>query len=70
MYPGDDLSQIHEQLCLLLEPTAIGEVITQAGRVNLDDYYKRYLHDFVRLAHQSSQKNPVHETQEYEASSS
>ena len=66
LYSGDDLSQVHKQLCLLLEATAIGEVVTQAGSVNLDEFYERYLHDFVRLAHQCNHKNLDHETQEYE----
>lgn len=51
---------------MILESTPIGEVLAKVEDVNCKNFYRRYQHDFVRLAHQCTHKNPQHESQEYE----
>lgn len=51
---------------MILEHTTIGEAISQVEDISCENFYKRYLHDFVRLAHKCNHKNPTHESQEYE----
>ena len=49
-----------------MEPTAVGEVLGSVDGTDCEDFYKRYLHDFVRLAHRCTHLNQEHEKQEYE----
>ena len=46
----------------------MGEVLKQVNECDCEDFYKDYLHDFVRIVHRCHQSNQDYEIQEYEAS--
>ncbi len=56
---------MYKQLCAALEPTEIGEVI-KAVETDCEEFYKKYLHDFVRFAHLCKHKDRADENKEYE----
>lgn len=59
---GSDKVQLYNQLCAILEPTSVGEILRTVV-MDCEELYKRYLHDFVRLAHRCKHKN---QEEEYE----
>ncbi len=64
---GGDRVQLHRQLCAAVEPTAVGEVLRGVNDQDCEDFYKRYLHDFVRLVHMCKHgKMTEYEIKEYE----
>ena len=60
---------LYKQLCLAVEPTPVGGVLSQVDSYNCEDLYRKYLHDFVRLVHKCKHKNLQDETREYEVHS-
>jgi hypothetical protein len=62
-----DQAQLYSHLCATVQPSTIGGVLSAVER-ECDDFYKRYLHDFVRLAHRCKHKCQEEEDQEYEVS--
>lgn len=64
MFPVRD-NLLHKQLCFGVEGTAIGEVLSKVKEEDCEDFYKRYLSDFVKLVHKCSKKNRDCEIQEY-----
>ena len=62
----DDRAKLYRQLCDLVEPTPVGEVLKQVDERDCEDFYKNYLHDFVRMVHRCHQNNQDYEIQEYE----
>ena len=63
---GDDELQLHQQLCAAVMPTAVGEVLKGVSEQDCEDFYRRYLHDFVRLVHGCKHKKWELEIKEYE----
>ena len=63
---GNDKSHLHKQLCATVEPTAIGEILLLIEGPECKDFYSKYLHDFIRLAHTCNHKDGEYEIQEYE----
>ena len=59
---------VYMQLCTILEPTAIGGVLSVVDDNNYEDFYKKYLHDFVRLSHSCKHKQQEYDNQEYKVS--
>lgn len=57
---------LHEQLCLTVDTTAIGEVLKRVDETDCRDFYQRYLHDFVRLVHKCTHKQDEDQNREYE----
>ena len=57
---------LHQELCIAVEQTVIGGLLGRVENAYCEDFYKRYLHDFVRLVHMSRQKDLNFEKQEYE----
>ena len=49
-----------------MEPTPVGDVLGTVYDVNCEDFYRKYLHDFVRLAHICTHTNQEDKDQEYE----
>lgn len=54
------------QLCITVEPTAIGEALNEVDEGDYGYFYVKYLHDFVRLAHRCKHKNQEDQKKEYE----
>ena len=44
------------QLCKLIEDSPVAQVIESVVVTNVDDFYKWYCHDFVRIVHQVTHK--------------
>ena len=65
-YAGSDRAKLYRQLCDSVEPTPVGEVLKQVDTSDCEDFYKSYLHDFVRIVHRCHQKKQEYEIQEYE----
>ncbi len=62
----NDPCQLYKQLCATVGSTAIGELLSDVDDTNCEMFYKKYLRDFLRLAHKCKHKNQDDETQEYE----
>ena len=56
----------HKQLCAAVEPTPIGEILVSVDGVECEEFYRNYLHDFIRLVHKCNHKDREYELQEYE----
>ena len=64
---GDDKLQLHQQLCEAVMPTPVGEVLRGVSEQDCEDFYRHYLHDFVRLVQRCKHsKKREFETKEYE----
>ena len=48
-----------------MEPTTIGGVLNAVDEVVYEEFYRNYLHDFVRLAHRCKHKNQEDDVREY-----
>ena len=57
--------EVYQQLCRLVEVTAIGEVLDTVDMSESEDFYAKYCHDFMRLAHKCNQQGHD-EDKEYE----
>lgn len=57
---------MYQQLCAAVEGTVVGGLLSGVKSAHCDDFYQRYLHDFVRLVHMCNQKDLEFELQEYE----
>lgn len=56
----------HKQLCAAVEPTPIGEILVSVEGTECEEFYRNYLHDFIRLVHKCNHKDREYEIQEYE----
>lgn len=62
---GSAVSQLHKHLCDTVEQTQVGDLLISVnGLQDYEDFYKKYLHDFVRFVHKSNLKD--HKDLEYE----
>ena len=61
----EDRVQLYNQLCAT---TNIGEVLSSVGEFDCEDFYRKYLHDFVRLAHRCKHSNKEDDIREYDVS--
>ena len=60
---GNDKSSLQKQLCDSIEPTPVGGVLRAVNQEDCEDFYKKYLNDFVRIVHRC---NHNYVSQEYE----
>ena len=47
----------HEQLCAFVRDTPVGAILESVDSDNYEDFYKRYLHDFVMGMHRCKHKS-------------
>lgn len=66
VHAGNDKSQLLFQLIAAMESTTMFNVLNQVDYFSCEDFYLKYLHDFVRLVHKCKHKDQYHETKEYE----
>ena len=59
------LTQLHKQLCIALEPTAVADVLKKFTGEQCRDFFQGYCHDFVRLVHKCHHDDPAHKNREY-----
>lgn len=62
---GNNRRALHKQLCEAIYQMEVGEVLKSVQDEYCEDFYKFYLHDFVRSVHQSQQKKKEQEDAEY-----
>ena len=65
---GNNRQALHRQLCEAILNMEVGEVLTSVEDEYCEDFYKHYLHDFVRIAHVSQHKKAEQEEKEYNVS--
>ena len=58
------------QLCEAICQMEVGEVLKSVEDEYCEEFYRYYLHDFVRIAHNSQHKSPEQEEEEYNVSTS
>ena len=49
-----------------MEQTTVGRVLSTVDQDNSEDFYKKYLHDFVRIVHACNHKDEESKNHEYE----
>ncbi len=52
-HAGNNRQALHKQLCEAIHQMEVGEVLISVGDEYCEEFYKYYLHDFVRTIHQS-----------------
>lgn len=65
---GNNRQVLHRQLCEAIYHMEVGDVLKSVEDEYCEDFYKYYLHDFVRLAHNSQHKKQEQEQEEYNVS--
>ena len=63
--PGNNREALHKQLCEAINQVEVGEVLKSVDDEYCEDFYKYYLHDFVKSVHQSQHKEQEQKEQEY-----
>ena len=56
----------HKQLCEYIHSTPVGTVLKSVSTKNSEEFYKFYLHDFVKSVHKSNHRNLEHDEMEYQ----
>lgn len=62
---GNKGQQMHQQLTKLVQGTAVGETLLLVSKVDCEEMYQRYLHDFVRMVRKCSHKGQEIVSKEY-----
>ena len=57
---------MYEQLQGVVKTTPIGEVLIDVAGDNCDEFFQRYLHDFVRIVHHCNHRDSNLTNLEYE----
>ena len=65
MHAGNNRRALHLQLCEGVCQTEVGEVLKSVPEEYCEEFYKYYLHDYVRNVHTSQQKKSEEEEEEY-----
>ena len=63
-------ANLHDQLCAALEPTFLSDVLKGVRSEDQEDFFLKYLEDFVRLAHKSCLLDISYKNVEYRVSKS
>ncbi len=50
-----------------VKQTPVGRVLNLVCQYDYEDFYKKYLHDFVRIVHRCNHTKPEKNVQEYES---
>lgn len=64
-HPGNDRLQLYEQLCVAVQTTSIYDVLAKVKESDSKDFFRNYLHDFVRLVHRCDHRDKGHQNKEY-----
>ncbi len=64
---GNDKCSMYKQLGISVKQTPVGRVLEQVDQCDYEDFYKKYLHDFVRTVHRCNHTKPEQKIQEYES---
>jgi hypothetical protein len=67
-HAGNNRQALHKQLCEAIHQMEVGEVLISVGDEYCEEFYKYYLHDFVRNVHKSQNKKQEHVETEYNVS--
>lgn len=54
----------HQQLCELVQDTPVGAVLESVHSEDFEEFYKFYLHDFVKSVHKCNHKRMEHNSME------
>ena len=66
---GTNRQSHHNQLCEFIQTTPVGTVLESVDTENYEEFYKFYLHDFVRSVHRCKHRNAEHDDMEYQVCS-
>ena len=55
-------------LCESIKQTPVGKVMLTVDQNSTEEFYTKYLHDFVRIVHMCTQSDGECESREYEVS--
>lgn len=65
-YKGSNTEQLHQQLCMMVAVTTLGEVLTnKMDGDQCEALYRHYLHDFVHSVHKCPHKIKENRIYEY-----
>ena len=65
---GNNRQALHKQLCEAIHQMEVGEVLTSVRDEYGEEFYRYYLHDFVRNVHKSQNKKQEQAETEYNVS--
>ena len=67
-HTGNDRQALHKQLCEAIHQMEVGDVLASVRDEYCEDFYKYYLHDFVRTIHKSQNSETEQVGAEYSVS--
>ena len=67
-HAGNNRQALHKQLCEAIHQMEVGEVLALVRDEYCEDFYKYYLHDFVRTIHKSQNSETEQVGAEYSVS--
>ena len=56
----------HVHLCEFILATPIGVILESVDEENCEEFYRCYLHDFVRSVHKCNHRKAEHDSKEYQ----
>ena len=62
---GANRQSHHIQLCEFIQTTPVGAVLESVDTENCEEFYKFYLHDFVKSVHKCKHENAEHDDMEH-----
>ena len=65
---GSNKLMLRNQLSELVKQTHIGGILLTVEQYHIEEFYLKYLNDFVRIVHSCVQNNNEHRTRQYEVS--
>ena len=65
VHVGNSRPALHKQLCEAIHQMEVGEALSSVQNDYCEDFYKYYLHDFVRNVHKSQNKKQDQAETEY-----
>ena len=68
MHAGKNRQALHKQLCEAIHQMEVGDVLASVRDEYCEEFYKFYLHDFVRNVHKSQNKKQEQAETEYNVS--
>lgn len=61
IYVGSSNVMLCNQLCETVKQTQVGEILLEVDEDSIEDFYSRYLQDFVQIVHTSTQRDSEYE---------
>ena len=68
IFAGNNRQALYKQLCEAIHQMEVGEVLSSVRDEYCEEFYKFYLHDFVRNVHKSQSKKQDQAQTEYNVS--